>query len=111
MPRTHHATRTWRLSCGCLRDYPGMPTRRTHHVLCMACQVAATTLYAYPERRCGITAVIMRAGTGTRVRVSCTEPPGNTDCGLGVHFDKHMLIRFEAASTLRASQQGQIGRA
>jgi hypothetical protein len=75
------------------------------------CQAAATTLYVYPERRCGAVSVIMRPVDGARIRVSCTELPGNTDCGLGVHFDKYMFTRFESANTLRAGRQGQVGRA
>ncbi len=86
-----------------------MPAGRTHHVLCVACRAAVITLCVYPERRCGATAMLVR--DGVRVKVSCTEPPGNTDCGLGVHFDKHMPARFESANTLRAGRQGQVGRA
>jgi hypothetical protein len=88
-----------------------MPAGRTHHVLCVTCQTAATALYAYPEQRCGSTAVVMRVLDGARVRVSCTQPPGNTDCGHGVHFDEYLFTRFETASALRAGRQGQIGRA
>lgn len=86
-----------------------MPSGRVHHVLCVACRAPATTLYAYPEPRCGIAAVVIR--DGARIAVSCTEAPGNRDCGLGVHYDGHVLLRFESAGTLRAARQGQTGRA
>jgi hypothetical protein len=86
-----------------------MPSRKTHHVLCAECRAAVTTLYVYPERRCGATAVLVK--DGARVKVSCTEPPGNKDCAAGVHQDKYMFARFESAVPLRAGQQGQIGRA
>jgi hypothetical protein len=109
MPRTHHAVRTWRLSCGCLRDYPGMPLGRAHRVLCVTCRIAVITLHAYPEPRCGAKATV--AVPAGRVRVSCTQPPGSADCDAGVHHDKMTGTWFEASGALRAGRQGQTGRA
>jgi hypothetical protein len=101
----------WRLSCGCLRDYPGMPIGRVHHVLCVACRIGVTTLYAYDERRCGHTSSTSRAEDGKLMHVSCTSPEGNEDCKRGVHYDRYVQMRFEEQGRLRASQDGQTGRA
>jgi hypothetical protein len=86
-----------------------MPTGRPHQVMCVTCRTPAVTLYAYPERRCDVTVAITR--DGARIRVSCTQPPGNEDCGLGVHYDEYLLARFGKPYTLRAARQGQTGRA
>ena len=101
----------WRLSCGCLRAYPGMPTTRAHCLLCVACRTSVVTLYAYPDRRCGVRGV--SAQNAVRVQVSCTNLPGNTDCEGGVHYDQCALAKFEAAGAgaLRAGSLGQTGRA
>ncbi len=107
--RTHHATRTWRLSCGCLRDYPGMPIGRVHTLLCVACRKAVTTLYPYDERRCGFTTTADRPEDGKIVHVSCTNPEGNATCGEGVHYDKNVKLEFKAHGKLRASRDGHTG--
>lgn len=110
MARTHHATRTWRLSCGCLRDYPGMPLGKIHQVLCVACCVAATTLYPYEERRCGCTTTARRTEDDVLIHVSCTNPEGNKDCERGVHFDRYVQLGFKSQGKLRASRSGETGR-
>jgi hypothetical protein len=88
-----------------------MPLGKVHQVLCVACCTAATTLYAYEERRCGYTTTRRRAGDDEEIHVSCTNPEGNKDCGDGVHYDKYMCIRFEGRTTLRAMRTGSTGRA
>jgi hypothetical protein len=107
--RTHHATRTWRLNCGCLRDYPGMPLNRTCAVLCVACRKSVVTEYAYPERACGHQASV-REGSGT-VHLCCTVEPGNENCEAGVHYDGKMSREFRVPGKLRASEEGQTRRA
>jgi hypothetical protein len=102
MSRTHHATRTWRLSCGCLRDYPGMPLGKVHSVLCVACRLAVITLYAYPDQRCGLTTTAPRQDGGLS-HVSCTHDEGHE----GSHYDRYVEIRFEARGKLRAAREGQ----
>ena len=109
MSRTHHATRTWRLSCGCLRDYPGMPLGRTHQVLCVACRKPVKTLYPYEEDRCGYTTTA-RTREGKVIHVSCTEDTGNEQCGVGVHYDRNVELRFEAHKKLRARRDGSTGK-
>lgn len=101
----------WRLSCGCLRDYPGMPLGRTHQVLCVACRTAVKTLYPYGEKRCGYTTSARRAEDGKIIHVSCTNETGNEQCGRGVHYDRNVQLRFEARGTLRATRTGHTGRA
>ena len=108
--RTHHATRTWRLSCGCLRDYPGMPMGKIHHVLCVACGIAVTTLYCYEETRCGYTTTTTRAEDGKLIHVSCTNASGNKKCKEGVHYDKFVQTRFTGRGKLRTSREGQVNR-
>jgi hypothetical protein len=108
MPKTHHAARTFRLSCGCLRDYPGMAVGKRHEVLCPACSIAAYTLYAYPEKRCGATKAADVAD-GIR-RVSCTNEPGTKQCGQGVHYDEFEHIKFSLPPKLRRGAEGNIGR-
>lgn len=86
-----------------------MLTDKTHQVLCVACQAPAATLHAYPERRCGVTAPVVR--DGRRVIASCTGRPGNKDCEAGVHHDEYLKASFGAPMALRAGRQGQTGRA
>lgn len=81
-----------------------MPVGKVHRVLCAVCGTAASTLYAYEERRCGVTATV------ATVQVSCTNT-GNKDCGQGVHYDKNMSIRFEEHGRLKSSRTGATGRA
>jgi len=109
VPKTHHATRTFRLSCGCLRDYPGMATGKVHEVLCPACHVAARTLYVYPEKRCGIVAIVELPDKSV-MRVSCTREEGNKNCHLGVHHDEFVKTSFTLPAKLRKGGWGQTGR-
>ena len=96
----------WRLSCGCLREYPGMPLGRTHHVLCVACRTSVKTLYPYEERRCGFTMTARRAEDNKVIHVSCTQDEGNEHCKAGVHYDRNVQMKFEARRRLRASRDG-----
>jgi hypothetical protein len=111
MSRTHHATRTWRLSCGCLRDYPGMPLGKTHHVLCVACRTPVTTLYPYEENRCAFTTTARRAEDDKLMHVSCTEAPGNDRCEAGVHYDRNVQMKFRNHARLKATRDGHTGHA
>lgn len=88
-----------------------MPLGKTHHVLCVACHTAVMTEYPYPERRCGYTTTTLRVEDGKRVHVSCTNEVGNESCKTGVHYDRYVFIRFEAAGRLRSDEQGRTGRA
>lgn len=100
--------RLFRLSCGCLREYPMMPAGAVHTVLCATCREASVTLTAYPERACG------RLGwawteEGTRIRASCTLLPG---CRGPVHVDRIANVEFAAgAPRLWRSTEGRTGRA
>lgn len=109
--RTHHATRTWRLSCGCLRDFPGMSLGKTHWVLCVTCSQAVTTMYVYPEHCCGFSASVRRPEDQKLVQVSCTQDEGNESCAGGVHYDAFVQMRFEAHGKLRSSIEGHTYRA
>lgn len=88
-----------------------MPLGKTHAVLCVACRMAVSTEYAYPERRCGHTLSVRRAEDDKVIHVSCTNDDGNADCGRGVHYDRYVQLRFGARDALRSGKDGQIGRA
>lgn len=109
VPKTHHACRLFRLSCGCLRDYPGMAaTGKQHEVLCPACRCAAHTLYVYPEKVCAESAIVdVAAGV---MKVSCTNALGNKNCQAGVHHDEFVKTSFTLPGKLRKSDWGQTGR-
>lgn len=107
MTLTHHPVRLFRLSCGCLREYPMMPAGLVHEVLCIGCRVASFTVLAYPEKCCG------RRGWGltgaVRTQVSCTRPPG---CAGGMHHDDIANVLFTAAGMrLGHRAEGKTGRA
>lgn len=110
MPKTHHATRKFRLGCGCLRDYPGMAVGKRHDVLCASCGAITTTLYAYPERACGADGTVT-APAGGLIRVSCTRDHGNKDCKTGVHYDEFNKANFAGPGPLRQGEWGNTGRA
>jgi hypothetical protein len=108
MPLTHHPVRLFRLSCGCLREYPVMPSGTAHIVLCITCRVAARTLLAYPERCCGVTG--WADVREIRVRVSCTR--GTGECAAGLHLDEIAGAEFPAGTPrLARSREGKTGRA
>jgi hypothetical protein len=104
MTLTHHAVRLFRLSCGCLRAYPMMPSGPRHHVLCAGCRKAAVTLFAYPERCCGT------RGTAGGAQVSCTR--GTAECDGVLHFDISVGREFTVTvQRLTARRDGRTGRA
>jgi|HubBroStandDraft_5_1064220.scaffolds.fasta_scaffold208936_2 hypothetical protein len=78
-----------------------MPAGITHEVLCPVCWVAATTLYDYPDRACGV-----RSGQN-----QCTETPGNELCSEGVHLDRLTNTGFRLAPKLRKSDDGTTHKA
>jgi hypothetical protein len=82
-----------------------MATGKQHDVLCPACGCAAKTLYVYPEKSCGQSA-IAQAPDGSVMRVSCTNDPGNTGCGGGVHYDEFVKTRFTLPARLRKGAWG-----
>lgn len=84
MRLTYHPVRLFRLSCGCLREYPMMPAGPRHTVLCVTCRRAATTLLVYPEKCCGAAGWALLGGR--RLRVSCTLQAGG--CVTGMHLDE-----------------------
>ncbi len=110
MTRTHHAVRTWRLSCGCLRDYPGMSLGQAHPVLCATCGTSVTTLYVYPEHCCGYTTTAQRPDAPRISHVCCTNSETSKDCARGVHYDRYVQIQFRAPAKLRSSDEGQTRR-
>jgi hypothetical protein len=87
-----------------------MPIGKVHAVLCVPCNLAVTTEYAYPERRCGYTTTA-RSGEGKLIHVSCTNTSGNESCGRGVHYDSFVFMHFETRGRLWSQQQGETGRA
>jgi hypothetical protein len=78
-----------------------MPAGQVHEVLCPVCVVAAETVYAYPERSCGV-----RLG-----KDQCTEPIGNDICAQGVHLDSSTGQDFSLPGELRKSDEGTTKRA
>jgi hypothetical protein len=112
MPLTYHPVRLFRLSCGCLREYPMMPAGTGHAVLCVTCRCSAVTLHAYPERACGATCWATRAAgfSGRRVLLSCTLGPGR--CTGLTHIDTLACLGFTVQATrLARSREGKTGRA
>ena len=108
MPKTHHARRKFRLSCGCLREFPGMAAGKEHEVLCIPCHQPVRTLYAYPERACGQEA---RITVGNRMlQVSCTNKTGNSQCGTGVHYDEYSKAGFSTSVRVGKGSWGNTGR-
>lgn len=103
-----HPVRLFRLSCGCLREYPMMPAGLVHTVLCSSCRMPAETVVVYPEKACG------RLGwawtdAGTRIRASCTLLP---QCRGPVHVDQLANAEFAAGGPrLWRSNEGRTGRA
>ena len=103
MPLTHHPVRLFRLSCGCLREYPMMPAGTVHAVLCARCRKAVITVWIYPDKCCGA-----RGVTGG-VMVSCTLDAGHGD---GLHFDVQAGGTFTTEpARLTRSSEGKTGRA
>jgi hypothetical protein len=88
-----------------------MPLGKTHHVLCVACRTAVTTLYPYEERRCGFTTTTRRAEDDKIIHVSCTEDEGNDRCTGGVHYDRNVQLKFKAHGRIRATRDGHTGHA
>jgi hypothetical protein len=86
-----------------------MAAGKRHSVLCTSCGVAATTVYDYPDKRCG-TEALVPVGTAC-IRVSCTNEPGNESCAAGVHADERAGARFTAAPPVRKGTWGNTGRA
>jgi len=86
-----------------------MQLDKTHHVLCVSCQVPVITLYAYHEQRCGYTALARRPGDPDPVHGSCTNEPGNASCRQGVHYDSYAVTKFGARDRLRSGAQGATG--
>lgn len=78
-----------------------MPAAMTHEVLCPVCWCAAETVYAYPDRACGL-----RLGGS-----QCTNEPGNKSCQAGVHHDSFTKTEFRFASQLRKSDEGTTHKA
>jgi len=108
MPLTHHPVRLFRLSCGCLREYPMMPVGTEHPVLCITCRLAVVTTLAYPERCCSARG--WAAVEGTRIQVSCTQVVGT--CITGLHIDSVVRVEFSARDyRLTARREGKTGRA
>jgi hypothetical protein len=110
MTLTHHPVRLFRLSCGCLRAYPMMPSTAVHTVLCVSCRREARTETAYPERCCGVTGWALLAGQ--RIRVACTRPRKSGECRAGSHFDMYLNTGFTTGPLrLTALREGKTGRA
>lgn len=112
MALTYHPVRLFRLSCGCLREYPMMPSGAEHVVLCVTCRRPAQTLSVYPERACGATCWDTQAAGfgGRRILLSCTLGPGQ--CSGLIHIDTFACRGFTAAVTrLARSREGRTGRA
>src|SRR5208282_2456759 len=111
MTLTHHPVRLFRLSCGCLRGYPMMPAGFNHIVLCVTCRAEVRTVFAYPERVCGVTG--WAVFHGGRLRVSCTRQAGY--CLTGLHLDEYAArvpVAFAGAvPKLTAVREGKTGRA
>jgi hypothetical protein len=111
MALTHHPVRLFRLSCGCLRGYPMMPAGFNHVVLCITCRAEVRTLFAYPERVCGVTG--WAQFRGMRLRVSCTRQAGC--CLTGLHLDAcaaPVPVAFAGiVPKLIAIREGKTGRA
>jgi len=105
--RTHHATRTFRLSCGCIRDYSGMTAGKSQEVLCVACRKPAKTLYAYPENTCAVEGWASSPG----MHVFCTKSPGTKSCADGFHYDEITVMSFEEPGKVRAGHHGNTRRA
>jgi len=104
MPLTHHPVRLFRLSCGCLREYPMMPAGAVHEVLCARCRRAVMTVLIYPEKRCGA------RGSCDGFPLSCTLAPA--DCTGPWHFDATAGTQFAAGPPrLTRSREGKTGRA
>jgi hypothetical protein len=104
MPLTHHPVRLFRLSCGCLREYPVMPAGLQHTVLCITCRREAVTVFAYPEKACGA------RGSYAGFPLSCTR--GTGQCAAGLHWDEIAGTEFAAGSPrLARSREGRTGRA
>jgi hypothetical protein len=110
MTLTHHPVRLFRLSCGCLREYPMMPAGLIHEVLCVTCRMPSFTVTAYPEKACAVLGWAAASGSGYRMRVSCTRPPG---CAGGMHRDDIaggvLFTRYGTRLGHRA--EGKTGRA
>jgi hypothetical protein len=86
-----------------------MATGKVHHVLCVVCGVAATTLYAYPDKRCGVTAN-RRNIAGVVHHLTCTREPGDDLCRHS-HFDQYMQTTFYATGSVQGGQYGETRRA
>jgi hypothetical protein len=103
-----HPVRLFRLSCGCLREYPMMPSGLEHTVLCVTCRASSVTVAVYPEKACGRLGWAWTDG-GIRVRASCTLPAG---CRGPVHADRLANVEFAAGGPrLWRSNEGRTGRA
>lgn len=103
-----HPVRLFRLSCGCLREYPMMPAGLVHTVLCVTCRAVTETVAVYPEKACGRLGWAW-ADDGTRVRTSCTLLRG---CLGPVHADGVANLEFAAGGPrLWRSNEGRTGRA
>jgi hypothetical protein len=110
MTIAQHPMRLFRLSCGCLRGYPMMPSGIAHEVLCARCRVPAVTVLVYPDRCCGARSLAVSSDGHRAVRVSCTVPRGQ--CDGTWHLDAIANVEFEAASPrLRAAIEGRTNRA
>lgn len=111
MTLTHHPVRLFRLSCGCLREYPMMPAGTEHTVLCVTCRTTALTVLAYPERCCAVTGWALVEGR--RLRVSCTVPLLHCHTILPAgHYDETVRMKFTAeVPRLAQSREGKTGRA
>jgi hypothetical protein len=104
MPLTHHPVRLFRLSCGCLREYPMMPVSIQHVVLCATCRVAALTVFAYPDKCCGA------RGLHARFALSCTLEAA--ECDGTWHFDAVAGTPFTTRlPRLTQRREGKTGRA
>lgn len=104
MALTHHPVRLFRLSCGCLREYPMMPVTTRHEVLCITCREAVTTVLAYPERCCAA------RGRVSSYLLSCTLAVA--ECTGDWHFDAYADAEFKAGEPrLVRSREGRTGRA
>lgn len=110
MRLTYHPVRLFRLSCGCLREYPMMAAGPEHTVLCVTCRRAAVTTTVYPEKCCGKTSWATIGGR--RLRVSCTLGIGV--CVTGLHLDtcapSFGAVVFAAGTrALTARREGKTG--
>jgi hypothetical protein len=104
MPLTHHPVRLFRLSCGCLCEYPMMPAGLVHEVLCARCRTAVFTVWIYPDKRCGA------RGATAGVTMSCTRDAGHDD--ELPHFDVQAGGTFTTRTPrLAQSREGRTGRA